>query len=72
MTKREKQSKVADKIYEAADYDHTDLIDQGTAITHEQVTDTFMEGTIDGEIDAVNSNGQLKSHSGEEINTQKK
>lgn len=51
-------AKVAEKSYEPADYSSTDEIDKGLAITHEQVSDTYMEGTIDGEIDNLEEKKQ--------------
>ena len=35
---------VAGRIYEVDDYKRTDSISSGLAKTHEQVSDTFMEG----------------------------
>lgn len=36
-------------------------------VTHEQVEDTYMEGTIDGNIDQVDQNGELVSHDGQKL-----
>lgn len=65
--KQENSDKVAGKSYEPEDYNRTDELSQGLAITHEQVSDTFTEGTIDGKIDDVEEDGSLKSHDGEAI-----
>ncbi|MBM7553811.1 YozQ family protein [Thalassobacillus pellis] len=70
--KREgKKQQIADKMYEAADYEKQDRLSKGLADTHEQVSDTYMEGTIDGEIDQVNEEGSLISHEGTKINQQR-
>jgi hypothetical protein len=37
---------LANKMYEAEDYTSTDWMAQGLAITHEQVSDYYMEGTV--------------------------
>ncbi len=40
---------------------------QGLEITKEQVSDTLTEGTYDAEIDSLDENGSLISHSGKVI-----
>jgi hypothetical protein len=65
--KLKKADHVADKMYEAADYKSDNPMDKGIGLTHEQVSDTYTEGTIDGKIDAVDKDGQLKSHDGEPL-----
>ncbi|GGD02153.1 hypothetical protein GCM10007216_36080 [Thalassobacillus devorans] len=45
----------------------TEQFTDGAAITHEQVSDTMTEGTIDGQIDQVDENGKLISHDGEAL-----
>ncbi|MGF9905166.1 YozQ family protein [Brevibacillus porteri] len=42
---------VADKMYDPSFYKSESLTEQGLAITHEQVSDDYMEGTNDGKID---------------------
>lgn len=66
-TSLENSSKVAEKMYDVSDYKSNEAIDQGMAITHEQVSDNYTEGTIDGRIDEVDKQGQLKSHDGEPL-----
>ncbi|RXY99795.1 YozQ family protein [Fictibacillus sp. S7] len=44
---------VAKKNYEPSDYSSQSETDQGLAITHEQVSDDYMEGTIDGVMENV-------------------
>ncbi|MDM5337474.1 YozQ family protein [Fictibacillus enclensis] len=39
--------------YEPSDYSSQSETDQGLAITHEQVSDDYMEGTIDGVMENV-------------------
>jgi len=51
-------SKLAEKMYEPSDYKAKDDLSQGLAITHEQVSDTFVEGTIDAMIDNVQDTGE--------------
>ncbi|MFQ3544808.1 YozQ family protein [Halobacillus rhizosphaerae] len=46
---------------------HTADAKQGLEITKEQVSDTLTEGTYDAEIDSLNENGALLSHSGKAI-----
>ncbi|WP_096200629.1 YozQ family protein [Bacillus sp. FJAT-45350] len=56
MAKEKKQTEeIADKTYEPAYYQSNDEIEQGLATTHEQVSDAYMEGTVDGEIDDLDS-----------------
>ncbi|MFA9559824.1 YozQ family protein [Evansella sp. AB-rgal1] len=62
-----KSEKIAEKSYEPANYQSNDETEKGLAITHEQVSDAYMEGTIDGSIDQVDKNGELKSDAGEKI-----
>nr|WP_058307332.1 YozQ family protein [Gracilibacillus massiliensis] len=59
--------KVAEEMYDVKDYNSQDQTEKGLAITHEQVSDDYMEGAIDGKIDRTNKNGELKSHDGEDI-----
>ncbi|MCZ0701602.1 hypothetical protein J2T56_000192 [Natronobacillus azotifigens] len=59
-----KEVKKTDYAFETME---SNEIDDGIAITHEQISDTFMEGTIDGQIDSVNKDGSLKSHNHGEL-----
>lgn len=43
--------KVAEKTYQPSDYEKHSTISQGLAVTHEQASDDYMEGTNDGTID---------------------
>ncbi|MCP3028213.1 DUF4025 domain-containing protein [Halobacillus sp. A5] len=65
----EKQNRktIGDRKYEASDYKRKDETSKGLADTHEQVSDTFTEGTYDVKIDQVDKDGHLISHQGEEI-----
>ncbi|WP_099157151.1 YozQ family protein [Virgibacillus ndiopensis] len=63
----ENANKVAGKMYDVSYYDSKNQLDKGIAITHEQVSDDYMEGTIDGKIDEVDSNDELKTHDGKNI-----
>ena len=57
---------IAEKNYEPLD-NSNDELSKGLAITHEQISDVYMEGTVDGSIDQVNDNGQVTSEQGEKI-----
>ncbi|WP_337017142.1 YozQ family protein [Oceanobacillus massiliensis] len=43
----EKAKTVADKTYQNSDYYSKDQLSKGMAISHEQVSDKYMEGTVD-------------------------
>lgn len=60
-------NKAVEKMNPVFDNQGSNMTDDGIAITHEQISDTFMEGTIDGQIDSVNKDGSLKSHDGGEL-----
>ncbi|WP_173915702.1 YozQ family protein [Halobacillus sp. Marseille-Q1614] len=60
--KKNKQESVGDRKYQPEDYEGKDQVSKGLASSHEQVSDTLTEGTIDGSIDAVDENGQLISN----------
>ncbi len=64
---RESAGKVAEKSYEPADYKSSDETARGLANTHEQVSDTLVEGTGEGKIDVVDENGELISYDGEDL-----
>ncbi|MEK4175102.1 YozQ family protein [Aeribacillus sp. FSL K6-1305] len=51
---------IAGKIYTPNDYKSHSESSQGLAVTHEQVSDTFTEGTIDGEVDNIKIRNRLK------------
>ncbi|ADU31704.1 YozQ family protein [Evansella cellulosilytica] len=57
----EQIDKVAEKTYEVNQYNSKDETENGLAVTHEQVSDAYTEGTIDAKIDEVNENGQKTS-----------
>lgn len=63
----ENANKIAGKTYDVSDYKRKEESDKGMAITHEQVSDNYMEGTIDGKIDELNSKDELKTHDGKAI-----
>lgn len=46
-------SNISDKQYDPADYKKNDSLSQSFAVTHEQVSDTYTEGTVDGIIEDV-------------------
>ncbi|MCT8138170.1 YozQ family protein [Anaerobacillus sp. CMMVII] len=50
-TTNSSSNQVAENSYDPSDYQSNNEVDKGLAFTHEQVSDTYMEGTIDGEID---------------------
>ncbi|MFD1337425.1 YozQ family protein [Oceanobacillus iheyensis] len=45
--KTERSKSVADKTYQYSDYYKDDQLSKGMATSHEQVSDTYMEGTVD-------------------------
>jgi hypothetical protein len=51
-------SNVAENSFDPSDYCSKNEVEKGLAITHEQVSDTYMEGTIDGEIDDLEAKTQ--------------
>lgn len=52
--KRTKKSEqLAEKNYEPGDYKRNSNLSSGLATSHEQVSDTLTEGTVDGEIDEI-------------------
>ncbi|GGA70381.1 YozQ family protein [Ornithinibacillus halotolerans] len=59
---------VAEKNYDAAGYQSSNQAEKGMAITHEQATDAYTEGTVDAKIDQLDEQGELKTHQGEDIN----
>ncbi len=54
MTHKEQSNKIAEKNYQSADYNSKNELDSGLATTHEQVSDTYTEGTLEAKIDNVN------------------
>lgn len=40
-----------ENAHRSSDYGSDPLMEQGLAVTHEQVNDAYMEGTVDGTID---------------------
>ncbi|WP_228409438.1 YozQ family protein [Radiobacillus deserti] len=55
------------KFFQPEQYNSNDETEQGLAVTHEQASDTLVEGTIDGRIDNVKRNGSLKNGQGRDI-----
>jgi hypothetical protein len=51
---------LAGRIYETSDYQKNDVMSTGLAITHEQVSDTYMEGEIGAVIDTVDDDLNAK------------
>ena len=52
--KMEKDKNIAGKQYDPSFYQKATEVEAGLATTHEQASDTYMEGTIDGDIDDLN------------------
>ncbi|TFB21382.1 DUF4025 domain-containing protein [Filobacillus milosensis] len=46
-SEQEDSNKIAEKGFEASDYEGNTQLEQGLAETHEQVSDVLHEGTID-------------------------
>ncbi|MCP8969226.1 YozQ family protein [Ectobacillus ponti] len=54
MANNNQQSeKLADRMYDTSDYKKKDNMSQGFATTHEQVSDAYTEGTVDGVMENV-------------------
>ncbi|HZG72680.1 MAG TPA: YozQ family protein [Chondromyces sp.] len=56
MTNKRKEvnsTELAGRHFEMEDYKRNDELSQGLAITHEQATDSWTEGTIDGVMENV-------------------
>ncbi|MEK4668732.1 YozQ family protein [Niallia sp. FSL R7-0271] len=51
--KKSQNAPVAGKTYETEDYQKNDVVSKGLAETHEQSSDTYTEGTIDGVMENV-------------------
>ena len=47
-------TEIAGRIYDTDDYKKKDELSSGLATTHEQVSDTYMEGEIGGVMEDVN------------------
>ncbi|WP_027409100.1 YozQ family protein [Anoxybacteroides tepidamans] len=50
---KEEQLKTAGRYYEPSDYQRSSFLSNALATTHEQVSDAYTEGTVDGVIDNV-------------------
>ncbi|WP_053218710.1 YozQ family protein [Virgibacillus senegalensis] len=68
---KKQAEKVAEKMYDPSDYQKNDSLSKGMAVTHEQVSDNYTEGTIEGAIDEVDENGNLISHQGKSISSKR-
>ncbi len=64
---KEDAAKVAEKMYDPSDYDGKDQLSKGLAVTHEQVSDDYVEGTIDGRIDEIGQNDEVITHDGKNL-----
>ncbi|MGM7723984.1 YozQ family protein [uncultured Metabacillus sp.] len=64
MDKKQKveSSQIAGRHYEPEDYKRQDELSEGLAMTHEQASDDYMEGTIDAnfEENVDQSNGSAR------------
>ncbi len=52
-TLKKQAGNIAEKTYHPSDYESSSITSQGLAMTHEQVSDNYMEGTNDGKIDEI-------------------
>lgn len=50
---------VAENSYHPSDYKSSNETEQGLAFVHEQVSDAYVEGTIDGQIEESRNNADL-------------
>ncbi|RAK18412.1 uncharacterized protein DUF4025 [Anoxybacillus vitaminiphilus] len=51
MKNNHENLKVAGKHYDPSDYKSHSVLSSGLAVTHEQVSDAYVEGTVDAVID---------------------
>nr|WP_245203625.1 YozQ family protein [Ammoniphilus resinae] len=49
---------MAAKNYEVTDYQSGSELENGLAVTHEQVSDVYMEGTVDATIENYQGTGE--------------
>jgi len=66
----ENAMKVSGKNFDPSNYDSDNEVDKALAITHEQVSDVFTEGTSDGKIDELNEKDELETHDGKKLRRQ--
>ena len=52
------EDKLAAKNYEVSDYQSNTELENGLAVTHEQVSDVYMEGTVDAVIENYQGTGE--------------
>jgi hypothetical protein len=52
--------KVAGRVYDPTDYQKSDQLSSGLAETHEQFSDSYMEGEIGAVIDNVNGKEDIQ------------
>ncbi|MGP4068926.1 YozQ family protein [Halobacillus sp. B29] len=71
MSKKQKIEQIAERSYESADYEKNDETSRGLSVTHEQVSDTMTEGTIDGNIDQLDKDGNVISHEGKPLSRER-
>ncbi|MFE4240647.1 YozQ family protein [Peribacillus butanolivorans] len=58
---------IAGRIYDVSDYKRKDTLSSGLAKTHEQVSDTYMEGEMQSVVDDVDGkNIEIKGEEAEE------
>lgn len=55
-SKQEAANEVAEKMYNPQDKDSSNSVDKGISDTHEQVKDTYTEGTVDQKINNAKDN----------------
>jgi hypothetical protein len=53
-------TELAGRTYETSDYQRNDVMSTGLATTHEQVSDTYMEGEIGATIETVDDDLNAK------------
>lgn len=63
----QQSNEVAEKYYDASGYQSSNQTEKGLAITHEQATDAYIEGTVDGKIDMLDEQGELKEYRGKDL-----
>ncbi|WP_246942087.1 YozQ family protein [Bacillus pinisoli] len=55
-----KKEELAGKQFDPSFYENANEVEAGLATTHEQATDSYIEGTVDGNVDKQNSSSRKK------------
>ncbi|MDQ1144551.1 hypothetical protein QE429_001378 [Bacillus sp. SORGH_AS 510] len=59
-----KSAEIAGRVFDTSDYQKGDALSSGLATTHEQVSDTYMEGEIGAVVDGAKEQETKIPHKG--------